>query len=144
MKFISILLAEIAGIRQQKSDLRKFGILFFVLGILCAAFVYYKRGFIFQRIFFFAGTGTVFLLLALLRPSLLKPFHKLWMMLAVVLGYFMTRIILIFAYLLLIMPMGALLRILGKDILDLKMNKAVHSFWKKSERLDKERYTKMY
>jgi hypothetical protein len=145
MKIISILLAEISQIKQRKKDLRNFGIVFFFAGIITALLVYIKHGFGAEGIYIFASIGMVFLLLGIFLPSVLKFPHKIWMTLAVILGYFFTRIILSITYIALMTPMGLLLRLMRKDLLDLRINNDENSFWKDYEAVDtKERYTKMF
>jgi hypothetical protein len=144
MKFIEVLKSEIGAIRQPNADLRKFGIVFFFVGVTLASLVYYKHGFQLEKILIYTGTAVVFLVLGFCAPTALRGFHKVWMILALVMGYIMTRVILLSTYTLLVVPIGILLRIFKKDILDLKINKEVDTFWKSSEKTDKKRLTKMY
>ena len=53
------------------------------------------------------------------------------MMLAGLMGWIMTRVILIAAFVVLITPIGLLLRLCGKDILDVRFRPAgQNSYWK--------------
>jgi hypothetical protein len=63
-----------------------------------------------------------------LIPRALRPLHRVWMQLAEVLGWINTRIILLVVFFLVIVPTGALLRILGRDILHLKLSANVDSY----------------
>lgn len=71
---------------------------------------------------FFLGCGLLF-------PRLLIPVEWLWMKLAFILGYIMTRIILTVAFYLVITPIGLLRQLFGKDPLKLKLDKKVESYW---------------
>src|SRR5688572_23193241 len=51
----------------------------------------------------------------LLFPGILRPVFKIWMAIGEVLGWVNTRIILTLVYYLLIVPIGALLRLTNKD-----------------------------
>jgi hypothetical protein len=57
---------------------------------------------------------------AVVLPRVLRPLYRVWMMLAEVLAWVNTRIILLFIYYVVIVPFGAMLRIMGKDPMRLK------------------------
>ena len=59
---------------------------------------------------------------ALVSPRALGPIHRVWMLLAEVLGWLNTRIILVLVYFAVIVPIGGLLRLAGKDPLLLKFS----------------------
>jgi Saxitoxin biosynthesis operon protein SxtJ len=52
---------------------------------------------------------------ALVAPRVLAPAHRLWMGLAELLGWINTRIVLSIVFFAVITPMGAVMRLLGKD-----------------------------
>jgi len=144
MKTIGIILSEIAAINQSKKKLREFSIIFCIAGVVLASISYYKHG-VQPTAIILAGTGLLFLALGLVYPQILKPLHKIWMSLGVILGYFVTKIILFISFFVIIVPMGILLRLLGKDVLDLKVNKAEDTYWKDYENVtDMNRYKKMF
>lgn len=62
---------------------------------------------------FIAALG--FAVAGMLRPMLLAPVNKIWLKLSNVLGWINTRIIMGIMYFLLIVPIGLLLKLLGKD-----------------------------
>lgn len=144
MKTIGIILAEIAAINQSRKKLREFGIIFCVAGIVLAGISYYKHG-IQPTAIILAAAGLLFLALGFLYPGILKPLHKIWMSLGIILGYFFTKIILFISFFVIITPMSLLLRLLGKDILDLKLSKPENTYWKDYENVtDMNRYRKMF
>ena len=57
------------------------------------------------------------MILALLRPQLLKPFYLVWMRLGSVLGWINTRIILTAIFFTIILPIGLLKRLTSKDLM---------------------------
>jgi hypothetical protein len=59
--------------------------------------------------------GAVLVILALVRPSLLKWPRAGWMRLALALGYVNARIILTLAFVLVLTPMGLIWRLIGRD-----------------------------
>ena len=74
-----------------------------------------------------------FLLTVTLSPAALRLPYRLWMTLAFVLGWLMTRVILVAAFLFIMAPLGRLLRMMGKDLLDEKIRKESRTCWKKHE-----------
>jgi hypothetical protein len=89
--------------------------------------------------------GALFAGLGLVLPRVLKPLYLVWMSLAAILGYFVSRIILTVLYFFVITPIGLFMRLLGKDILDKKMDSR-QSYWHRraSQSNDPARLEKMY
>lgn len=93
----------------------------------------------------FAGISIGFLLAGLFFPMAFRRPYRLWMSLAFIMSWFMTRLILIFAFFLIMTPMALLLKILRKDILEKGLNKEAGTYWKRYEPVqDKERYKKQF
>jgi len=64
---------------------------------------------------------------------LLSPIEWAWMKLAHVMGFVMTRVILTVTYVLIIVPTGLIFKLMGKDLLDRKLNKNAESYWISAE-----------
>jgi len=64
----------------------------------------------------------VFWTLAIVLPLSLKPFYTLWMKFGVVVGFINTRIIMLLIYYLVFVPIGTLMRIMGRDTLARNVN----------------------
>src|SRR3990172_4960778 len=122
---------EIKNIREEKSHLRKFGLsvgaVLTLIGV--ALFLSGKSSFL-----YFGAAGLSLILLGLVLPQLLKPLNKIWMTLAIILGWFMSRLILTILFYLILTPTGFILKIMGKDFLKLRINKNVNSYWEKREK----------
>ena len=67
--------------------------------------------------------------LGLFKPDVLKPLQKAWMGLGVVLGFFVSRIIMAVLFYLIITPVGFIMKLFGKDILDQRIDKNKTSYW---------------
>jgi len=136
-----VIIEEIKNIKSGKRELRKFGITVgIVLGLLGGLFLWRGR----DTYSYFLILSAAFLLLGLVVPILLKPIHKVWMTLAVLLGWLMTRVILSVLFYLVVTPIGLLARLFRKDFLELKFNGNGDSYWipkgkVKFERSDYER-----
>ena len=110
-----MLLEEIKSIKSSKSDLRKFGLsVGIVLGLLGGLLWWKGKG----SYPYFVTASAILIISGLAVPSLLKPLQKIWMAFAVVMGWIMTRVILIVAFFCVITPIGFILSITGKDFLD--------------------------
>jgi len=82
----------------------------------------------------FFAVAAAFLLAALAVPVALKPVYRAWMTLGSLIGWVMTRVILITAFVVLLAPIGLLLRLCGKDILDIRFKAAGQdSYWKEKD-----------
>ena len=73
--------------------------------------------------------GGLFLIAGILVPRALGPIDRVWMALAMVMGAVMTRVILTITFFVLMTPMGILVRLLGKDLLGLKGDASIESYW---------------
>tara|TARA_Y100000816_G_C25849215_1_gene443641 strand:+ start:122 stop:535 length:414 start_codon:yes stop_codon:yes gene_type:complete len=125
---------EIKNIKTSKKDIRNFGITIGIILLIVAGFLYHKEKDSFQLFIFIAGS---LISLGFLIPFILKPIYLVWMIFAVILGWFMTRLILSLLFSLVITPIGLVLKIMGKDLLELKKDVVQGSYWNVRDR-DKE------
>lgn len=76
-----------------------------------------------------AAVSAAFLICAFFAPRLLRPLNKLWFKLGLVLHHVVNPIVMGVLYFGAVVPMGVFLRVLGKDLLRLKLDQAVDSYW---------------
>src|SRR5258706_11090139 len=69
------------------------------------------------------------LLLCLIKPRLFRGFYRAGMTVAFYMGQFVGRILLTLIFLLVVTPLGLLLRLLGKDLLRLKRDPSAQTYW---------------
>lgn len=112
---------------SDTKELRRFGIIMAVaFGVIGGLLLWRGR----EHYFWFLILSGAFLLLGIAVPNLLRPAYKTWMTLAGIMGWFMTRIILIVLFYLVVTPIGLLMRLLGKDFLELKLDRSsAVSYW---------------
>ena len=134
---------EIKNIKSKKSDLRNFGIIVGIILLIISGFLFWKENGLF-KIFLFVGI--TFLLTAVAIPVVLKPVYWIWMIFAVILGWFMTRLILISLFYVIFTLIGLTLRFFGKQFLELQWDKSKESYWnfRTNEHLKKENYEKQF
>ena len=133
------LLDEIKLIHGSRKDLRRFGIMMALAFAFVGGLLHWRGHGIFILFYILAG---LFLLIGAFGPVVLRPIHKVWMSLALVLGWFTTRIILILMFYLVFTPVGLVGRMFGKDFLDEKIDRAAPSYWhiRKDTKSDPEQF----
>ena len=70
----------------------------------------------------------IFLVLGILNSVLLSPLNKLWFKFGILLGKIISPIIMGIIFFLVVTPIGLIMRLLGKDVLNLKYNN-YKSYW---------------
>jgi hypothetical protein len=76
-----------------------------------------------------SGVAVAFALVSLLKPALLATLNRLWIKFGVLLGKVVSPIALGVVFYGVITPIGAVVRLTGKDPLRLKLNPAADSYW---------------
>ena len=94
----------------------------------------------------FLAAAAGFLVVGVAAPRLLGPLYWAWMKFAFALGWFNTRLFLGIVFYLIITPVGLVMRILRKDALRLKFDRAASSYWipRESKPIDPKRYERLF
>ena len=136
----------IEKVDTSREAVRKTGKAFFIAFTIIAAVIFLKHSHVagwtewnweegiaalWWKIFIVAGP--VIYLLSVIAYPIMKPFHYGWMKFALALGWFWTHVFLSIFFYLIITPTGLLMRLLGKDLLDEKIDKSAKSYWKKRD-----------
>jgi hypothetical protein len=87
---------------------------------------------------YFSSIGGLFILFAFIAIPILRPFHKLWMMLALAMGFVMSRVILILLFYLILTPVAFIAKVFGKKFIPLGFDKNAGSYWEKRENITKQ------
>jgi multisubunit Na+/H+ antiporter MnhG subunit len=109
-----------------KSEWKKFGIALGIFLSIIATILLLKKKSIY---IYFYGAGLFSILAALTVPIVIKPVFILFLYIAFVLGWVMTRVILSILFYLVISPIGLILKLFGKRFLDLKFSRKETSYW---------------
>ncbi len=110
----------------EGSSARTFGLFFAALFMLIAAWPLFYGGSI--RVWA-SILAALFLAASLLRPALLQPLNRLWFRFGLLLGRIMTPVVMFLIYLLTIVPIGLILRAMGKDPMARRFDPAAKSYW---------------
>ena len=119
------MIEELLNIPSTKKDFKNFGITFGLIFLGIGTFLFFKK--LESHTYFFL-IGPSFIILGFFFPSIIKPFYKAWMGLAIIIGWIMTRIILSVLFFLVMTPIGIFSRLFGKDFLNLKVSHN-KSYW---------------
>jgi hypothetical protein len=133
----------IEKIKVTRDSVRKFGILFSIIGVLLAGYLIYRG----NAHWHWALVGSFFFLVtAFVGYPVLRPLYIGWMAFAFVLGWINTRLLLGVFFYLILTPIGLVLRLGGKDLLDQKIDRSARSYWKKREKqaFDPARYERLF
>jgi len=104
---------------------KNFGIVFFIVFLFIALFplIYNEDLRVWSLII-----SIIFLILGLLNSKFLSPLNKIWFKFGIFLGKLVSPFIMGVIFFFVVTPIGLLMRILGKDLLNLKHNDN-KSYW---------------
>jgi hypothetical protein len=92
------------------------------------------------------GLALVLLPIVAFVPIILRPVFKLWLKIAHAVGWFNTQILLSIVFILIFIPIGLIMRLLGKDPMKRKMQ-SEGTYWEPYEIAglkDKKRYERQF
>tara|TARA_B100000035_G_C20929828_1_gene522515 strand:+ start:607 stop:996 length:390 start_codon:yes stop_codon:yes gene_type:complete len=114
--------------KEQKIKMgsnKSFGIVFFIFFLLIALYPLINN----ESIRFWSLViSIIFLILGLLKSRLLTPLNIIWIKFGILLGKFIAPIVMGVIFFLVVTPIGLIMRLAGKDLLNLKLNKH-KSYW---------------
>ena len=108
---------------------RNFGIVFFVVFLIIAIWPILNENNI--RLWSLI-ISLIFLILGIANSKLLTPLNKIWFKFGIFLGNFIAPIVMGFVYFFVVTPTGLIMKILGKDLLNLKKNNK-ETYWIKKD-----------
>ena len=107
------------------SSNRSFGIVFFIVFLLIALYPILKDNDL--RIWSLV-ISFIFLILGLINSKILTPLNRLWFKFGLLLGRFISPLIMGIIFFVVVTPIGIFMRLLKKDLLNLKYNKR-ETYW---------------
>ena len=110
----------------EESSPKSFGIVFSIVFLIVSLYPLTN----FKGISIWALiVSIIFLLLAFLAPKILTLPNKLWFKFGILLGSIIAPIVMAFVYFATVLPIGLIMRLLGKDLLNQKLDKNSKSYW---------------
>ncbi len=122
---------ELKHIDTSEKSVKKTGITVGIVLILISFILWWigKSSFV-----YFSLAGGIFIILSYIAIPLLRPFHKLWIGLSLVLGFIMSRVILTILFYFVVTPIGILAKLVGKKFMPLGFDKNAATYWEKREK----------
>ena len=104
---------------------RNFGIVFFIVFLLISLYPLLNSG---DIRFWSLVVSLIFLILGIFNSKILLPFNKLWFKFGQLLGKFVSPLIMMIIFFFVVTPIGILMRLFRKDVLNLKFNNK-ETYW---------------
>ena len=77
--------------------------------------------------------SVIFLVLGLLNSKLLNPLNIVWVKFGELLGRIIAPVVMALIYFIIVTPIGLFMRLIGKDLLNIKFSKS-NTYWIKREK----------
>ena len=106
-------------ITKNKSSNRSFGIVFFVFFLIISLFPLLNDN---DVRYWSLILSIIFLVLGLLNSNLLTPLNNLWFKFGILLGKVISPFIMGTIFFIIVTPIGIIMKIFKKDLLNLKFN----------------------
>ncbi len=98
---------------------KNFGIVFFLVFFFIALYpLFFEEGIRIWSLLI----SLIFLVLGLINSKILTPLNRIWFKFGIILGKIISPIIMGIIFFLVVTPIGLIMRMLGKDLLNLKYN----------------------
>ena len=112
--------------KKKKNTNRSFGILFFIVFSIISIWPILSGNEL--RLWSFI-VAIIFLIMGITKSRFLTPFNRAWIKFGELLGVIISPLIMGLVYFLVVLPIGIFMRVLGKDLLSLKFNKNIETYW---------------
>jgi len=112
------------------SSNRSFGIVFFVFFLIISLYPLLNEN---EVRLWALIISIIFLVLGLINSKILSPFNKIWNRFGILLGKIVSPIVMGIVFFLVVTPISIIMKIFGKDILNIKKNNKETYWIEKSE-----------
>ena len=104
---------------KNRSSNKSFGIVFFLVFFLIATYpLFYGNDLRLWSLF----VSFIFLILGFMNSKILSPLNRIWFKFGIILGKVFSPIVMGIIFFIVVTPIALIMRILRKDILNLKFN----------------------
>ena len=98
---------------------RSFGFVFFIVFLIIATYPLVNNG---ELKIWSLSISLLFLILGLLNSKILTPLNKTWFKFGILLGSFVSPIVMSIVFFAIVTPTSLIMKVLGKNLLNLKRN----------------------
>ena len=110
---------------------RSFGIVFFIVFFIIAIYPLIKNG---DLILWSLIISIIFLILGLINSKLLTPLNKIWFKFGILLGRFVSAVVMGAVFFAVVTPTSLIMRVLQKNLLNLKKSNK-KTYWIESSKI---------
>tara|TARA_B100001123_G_scaffold344797_1_gene391944 strand:+ start:633 stop:1019 length:387 start_codon:yes stop_codon:yes gene_type:complete len=111
---------------------RNFGIFFFIVFLIIGFWPLLNQS---DPRYWLIFISLGFLILGILNSKVLTPLNKIWFYFGITLGKIISPVVMGIIFFLVVTPTGIIMRLLGKDILNLKKNTKA-TYWINKEKIN--------
>ena len=105
---------------------KSFGIVFSIVFFIVGVYPLFKS----QDLYIWALLiAFIFLILGFCAPKMLTIPNQLWFKFGMLIGHLVTPILMALIYFIAVLPTGLIMRILGKDLINTRLDKKAKSYW---------------
>ena len=110
----------------KMSSNRSFGLVFFVVFLILGLWPITNGE---ETRIWLVAISLIFLILGMMKSKFLTPLNKLWFKLGMQLGNIVGFIVMGVVFFLFVTPIGIFMRILGKDLINIKHDRRKETYW---------------
>ena len=143
MNLINDLKEDFRQLEISNRKLKQFAYLTGIILLILSVWYYFKHG---NRSWTYVTVSISLILfaIALLKVKILTGVYKIWMGIAIVLGFFISRILISLIFFIGLTPISLLGRLLKKKWMDIDFNQKQDTYWIVKDHPDSVDYKKMY
>ena len=112
--------------KMKMSSNRNFGLVFFVVFLILGFWPIINGK---EIIIWLVVISLIFLVLGMIQSKLLTPLNKLWFKFGMILGAIVAPVVMAAVFFLVVTPIGIVMRIMGKDLINKKHDKKKETYW---------------
>ena len=105
---------------------RNFGFVFSIFFLLIYFYIYLNSEI---SLIWILIISAIFFILGAFNSNLLNPLNKIWYKFGIILGKIISPFIMGFIFYFIITPTGIIMKVMNKDLLNLKFDKKEKSYW---------------
>ena len=115
---------------KNKTTNRSFGIVFFIVFLIISLWPLLNND---QVRYWALIVSILFLLLGIINSKILTPLNKIWFKFGILLGKFISPIVMGIVFFLVVTPTGLIMRLIGSNLLALKKDNNKNTYWIKKK-----------
>jgi hypothetical protein len=113
----------------NRNELRKFGIISLIASVLFAVLLYLLKGLALQWMAVIIAAGFIIFLSSVLSPKVTRIIYLGLILLTLPIGLVLSFTLMAIFYFFVLMPVGLVFRLIGRDALGRKFDSTVDSYW---------------